>query len=79
MQINLMLMVNKLRFLVQHELHECKCRFNQNVCYSKQNQKPCKCRWECEELNDWSSCKNDCMWNSSACDCECNKACKIDE
>ena len=26
-----------------------------------------------------SSCKDDYMWNPSMCDCECNKACKIDE
>ena len=32
-----------------------------------------------KKLDDWGSCKNDCMWNSSTYDCECNKACKIDE
>ena len=26
-----------------------------------------------------SSCKDDYAWNLSTCDCECNKACKIDE
>ena len=29
-------------------------------------------------VNDWSSCKNDHIWNPSSCDCEHNKACKID-
>ena len=28
---------------------------------------------------DWSSCKNDYVWNLSTCDCKCNKACKTDE
>ena len=23
--------------------------------------------------------KNGCMWNPGTCNCECNKACKIDE
>ena len=34
---------------------------------------------ECKELDDWSSCKNDYMWNPSKCDYKCNKACKIFE
>ena len=35
--------------------------------------------FECEELYDWGSCKNDYIWYPSACDCACNKACKIDQ
>ena len=38
-----------------------------------------ECRCECKELHDRGSCKKDYMWNSSKCDCQCNKACKIDE
>ena len=34
---------------------------------------------ECKELNDWSSCEDDYMQNSSMCDWEWNKACKIGE
>ena len=41
--------------------------------------KSCKCRCECKELDDWGSCKNDYMWNPTTCDCEFNKAYKIDE
>ena len=33
----------------------------------------------CKELDDCSFCKDDYMWNPSTCDCECNKANKIDE
>ena len=36
-------------------------------------------RCECKELNDWSSCKDDYMWNPGTCDCECNKVCKVDQ
>ena len=30
-------------------------------------------------MDDWSSCKDDHMWNPSTYDCKCNKACKTDE
>ena len=30
-------------------------------------------------MYDWSSCKDDYMWNRSTCDCEFNNACKINE
>ena len=43
----------------------------------KWNHKECWC--ECKELDEWNSCKDEYMWNPSACDCECNKARKIDE
>ena len=35
-------------------------------------------RNEYKELNDWGGCKNDYIWNPGTCDCEYNKACKID-
>ena len=38
-----------------------------------------ECWCECKELDDWSSIKDVSMWNTSACDCECYKACKTDE
>ena len=34
---------------------------------------------ECKEVDDWSSYKDNYMWNPSICDCECNKVFKIDE
>ena len=37
------------------------------------------CECECKELDGWGSCRNDYMWNPSMCDCECNKAYKVDE
>ena len=30
-------------------------------------------------MTDWSSCKNDYVWNLGTCDCKCNEACKTDE
>ena len=30
-------------------------------------------------VDDWSSCKEDYMWNLSTCDCKCNKVRKINE
>ena len=75
---NLMSGVNETRFLVQYESYECKCGLNESVRNSKQkwNHDECRCDWK--ELDDWSSCVKDYMWNPSKCDCECNKECKID-
>ena len=39
-----------------------------------------KFRYECKELDNWISCKDNYIWNPSTRDCECNKvACKINE
>ena len=77
--LNLMSDVNDTRCLVQHELWECKCRLKESVCNLKHKRNYDGCRCECKELDDWVSRKNDFMWNLSKCDCECNKAWKIDE
>ena len=76
---NLVLRVNEIWLLVQYESCECKCRLNKSVRNPKQKKNHHKFWCECKELNDLSSCKNDYMCNPSTCDCECNKACKIDE
>ena len=73
---NLLSGVNETRFLVQHE----SCTLNESVC----NSKPKIESWwmlgsECKELNDSRFCNDHYMWNPSICNCECNKACKIDE
>ena len=69
--------VNETRFLVQYGSCECKCGLNESVCNSRQKWNHKECR--CEELDDWGSYEKGYMWNSITCDCECNKACKIDE
>ena len=48
------------------------------VCNSKQKWNRDECWCEYRELYDWSSCKDDYLWNPRTCDYECNKACKID-
>ena len=75
---NLVSGVNETRFLVQHKSCECTCRLNESVCNLKQKWNHNECRCECKELDDWSSRKNDDMWNRSTYECECNKAFKID-
>ena len=46
---------------------------NESVC--KWNHNECWC--ECNELDDWDSCKNGYMWKPSTCDWECNKVYKV--
>ena len=50
---------------------------NESVRNSKQNYDESWC-W-CDNLNDWSSCKDHDMWNPSTCDYECNQACNMDK
>ena len=71
--------VNETRFLIQHELCECKCGLNDGVYNSTQKYNHDGCWCECKELVVLSSCKDDYMWNPRTCDWECNKAFKIDE
>ena len=52
---------------------------NKFGCNSQQKWNHDECRCECKELDDWSSWKNDYIWNFSTCGWKCNKACKIDE
>ena len=70
---NLISGVKETRFLIRRE--SCKCNLGWMKVYVIQSKNQC----ECKELDDWGSCKNDYMWNTSTCHCECNKACKIDE
>ena len=38
-----------------------------------------KCRCECKELIDKGDCDKGYVWNSSNCECECDKSCNIGE
>ena len=49
------------------------------MCNSKQKWNHDERQYECKESDDWSSCKDDYIWNPSPCDCESNKACKMDK
>ena len=46
----------------------------ESVCNLKQKWNDDKFRYECKELDNWSSCKDNYIWNPSTRDCECNKA-----
>ena len=70
---------NETRFRVQHDWSECKCGLNESLCNLKQKWNHDEYRCECKELDEWSSCKKDCIWNPSTCDCGYNKAYKTDE
>ena len=75
--------VNETRYLVQHELCYCKYGLNETAWNSLQKWNHDECRCECKELNDWCFRINNYIWlcrlNISACECECNKACKFDK
>ena len=71
--------VNDRRSLVQHESCECKCRLNEIAFNSKQKWNLNECRCAYKELDDCGFCQNDYMRNPNTCDCECIKACEIDE
>ena len=51
--INLMSMVNQTKLLVQNE--SCECKYGLN---SKQKWNHGECWCKCDELDDWSSCKD---------------------
>ena len=72
-----MLGVNETGFLDQHESCEWKCTLNEGVQNSTQRWNHDECRCQCKSLDDWSSCKDDYMWNFSMRNYECNKVCKI--
>ena len=76
---NLITGVNETKHLVQNKSYEFKCGLNESVYNSKQKWNYHGCWCDCKELDDWGSCKNDCIGNPSTCDCKWKKACKIDE
>ena len=74
---NLRPRVNETKFLVQHELRECKFRLNESACKEKLkwNRNVCQCRFK--ELDGWGSCEKCYMWSPCTCYCKFNKECKI--
>ena len=71
--------VNETRYLVEHVLCECKCRFNENVCDSKQELSHYKCRCDCNKSITLSSCKICFIWNPITCSFGCDKMWEIGE
>ena len=76
---NLMSRTNETRFTEWHETCKCKCKFRENVCNNKQRWNKNKYRFECKELIDKGVCDKGFIWHPSNCECECDKACDIDE
>ena len=70
---------NETRFTEWHETCKCKCKFRENVCNNKQRWNKNKYRFECKELIDKGVCDKGFIWHPSNCECECDKACDIDE
>ena len=48
--------INETRYINLHETFKCKCRFDTSVCNNKQRWNEDKCRCECKELINKSSC-----------------------
>ena len=74
-----MLRVNKTRFLIQDKLCQCKYGLSKSVCSLKKKQNYNECCHGCKKLDDWSSCKDDYMWNLNTCDSDSDEVCKIEE
>ena len=65
---------NATRHIESHETSKCECKFGANVCNNKQSWNKGKCTYEWKELIDKGVCDKGFIWNSSNCDCECDKA-----
>ena len=68
-----MLRTNETKNIKWHETCKCECRLDAIVC----NDKQCWC--ECKELIDKGVCDQGYTWNSSNCECECDKSCDFNE
>ena len=55
------------------------CWLNENVCNSTQKWNYDEYQCECKKLDDWSSCRDDYMWDPNPCYCKCDKTSKIDD
>ena len=64
---------------VASESFKCKPGLNESVFSSMQKLNPDECCCKCKELHDLDSCGKGHMWNHKTCDCDYNRACKIDE
>ena len=76
---NLLSRTNETRHIEWHEMHKCTCRLYASVCNNKQRRNEYKYRCECKELIDKGVCGQGFIWNTSDCECECDKSCNIGE
>ena len=62
--------VNETRFLVHHESCKYICGLKESLWKKKKKSSHDECQCECKELDDWCSCKDDCIGNPSTCNCQ---------
>ena len=76
---NLMSRTNETRSIEWFETCKCECKFRENVCNNKQRWNKDKCRCEYKKLIDKGVFDKRFIWSPSNCECECDKACDVDE
>ena len=76
---NLMSRTNETRHIKLHETCKYKRRLDASVCNYKQLWNDAKYRFEYEELFDKCVFDKDFIWNTSHCECECDKLCDVGE
>ena len=77
--INLMPRTIETRYIDWHETCKCKCILDASVSNNKQRWNKDKCRCESNELIEKDRCDKGFIWNSSICECECDKSCDVGE
>ena len=77
--INLLSRVNETRFVEWHHNRVCKWKIGPEKCNSKQRLSEEKCRCECKEGVVKGVCDVGYVFNSSNCECECDKNCNFGE
>ena len=74
-----MSLTNETRHIEWYDSCKCICRLDKFICNSKQQWNKDKCRSECKELIDKSTCDKGYFFNPSNRDCECDKSCGVGE
>ena len=70
---------NETRYIEWHETCKCECKFEANICNSKQRWNDDKCGYEYKELIDKVVRDKGFIWNPINCESECDKACDVNE
>ena len=75
---NFLRRLNETRSVLWYESCKCVCKLNSSVCNNKQIWNSDTCRWNCnEDFAGIIDCTKGYMWNPSACECQCDKWCKL--
>ena len=64
---------NETRHIKLRKNGKFKCRLNASACNNKQRWN----KYECKELIDEGICEERVIWNTSNCECECDKSCDV--